>query len=1033
MLGAPTGHARNPWVGVALGLALVVLTALFRGAIGFQEGDAALVVMFVVPALLATYLGSWPGGLAATVSAAIIAPYFFMAPVRRLTIGDAADRARWLALVGVNLLVTLVVEAVRRSHGRIASRERMATETANLLRILVANAPVSVAMFDRQMRYLAASERYLSDYGMSPESLGRSHYEIFPEIPERWKEIHRRCLAGAVERCEEEPFPRADGSMDWVRWELRPWRDDAGDIGGLVLLTERITERKRAQDEREEALARATRASAEAERARERLEVTLRSIGDAVIATDAGARITLMNPAAEVLTGWASSEAMGRPLEEVFRIVDEISRRPGEDPVQRVLGEGRVVGLANHTLLLARNGAEHPVADSGAPIRDPGGQVLGVVLVFRDLTPEREADEAMRARRALEEQVARIASSVPGLIHAFRRRGDGSLCFPFMIPAAEEVLGIPGQELARDVSRFFANLEPADRPRMAADMEQSAREMSRYHEAFRYHHPAKGLRWLEIWSEPVAEADGGVTWHGYMADVTANRRAVEELQRSEERFRALIENSSDVVVVLDAERRVSFFSPSAAEQLGWTDLEAVQRGWAELVHPDDRGRSRELEQGALAAQGITVHFVRRQLHHGSSRLVDVSVRNLLHDPAVRGVVYTFRDITEQRRLNEQIQQSQKLESIGRLAGGVAHDFNNLLTVILSCCTTLDDELGNAPAAARDDVAQIRAAGERARDLTRQLLAFARKQVIAPIALDLNAVLRGSQRLLGRLLGEDVTLEVVPFPELWAVQADPGQLEQVIVNLAVNARDAMPAGGTLRLETHNVIVGADEAGRPPERRPGDWVRLAVRDTGVGMTEEVRAHLFEPFFTTKAKGKGTGLGLATVYGIVEQAGGHLHVQSEPDRGTLVDIWLPRAAGRPGQPEPAAASPGDGHGSETVLVAEDDPLVRGVIVRTLRQAGYGVIEARSGAEALALAERESSAVDLVITDVVMPGLNGRALVEELSRRRPGVRALYVSGYSDDVVSHHGVLDPGLELLPKPFTPPALLERVRRVLDRS
>jgi signal transduction histidine kinase len=244
--------------------------------------------------------------------------------------------------------------------------------------------------------------------------------------------------------------------------------------------------------------------------------------------------------------------------------------------------------------------------------------------------------------------------------------------------------------------------------------------------------------------------------------------------------------------------------------------------------------------------------------------VEVSIRNLLADPAVRGVVHTMRDITEQRRLTEQFQQSQKLENIGRLAGGVAHDFNNLLTVILSCCDTLSDELATAPETAREDVEQIRAAGERARDLTRQLLAFARKQVLAPVSLDLNAVLRGSEKLLGRLLGEDVALEFVPAPELWPVHADPGQLEQVVVNLAVNARDAMPSGGSLRLETRNVTVVPGDGQREGDP-PGEWVRLAVKDTGAGMTPEVRAHLFEPFFTTKAKGKGTGLGLATVYGM------------------------------------------------------------------------------------------------------------------------------------------------------------------------
>jgi nitrogen-specific signal transduction histidine kinase/CheY-like chemotaxis protein len=383
--------------------------------------------------------------------------------------------------------------------------------------------------------------------------------------------------------------------------------------------------------------------------------------------------------------------------------------------------------------------------------------------------------------------------------------------------------------------------------------------------------------------------------------------------------------------------------------------------------------------------------------------------------------------TERDRLAEELRHAQKMEAMGRLAGGVAHDFNNLLTVILSCSMAVREDVAAGRTPDPEDVEAIHAAGERARDLTRQLLAFARKQVIQPAALDLGEAVRRAERLLRRVLGEDVELEVGTETSPWPVFCDPGQIEQVLMNLAVNARDAMPSGGRLSLSIQN--VSAPGNGAAARGRPGDWVALAVRDTGVGMDPTVKAHLFEPFFTTKPAGSGTGLGLATVYGIVEQAGGFLHVVSAPGQGTTVEVWLPRSD-RP-TAAPAATMPLHARrGSETVMAVEDDPLVRALTVRVLRGAGYRVLVAGRATEALALA-RGGEPFDAVVTDVVMPGLDGRVLAEELRQIRPGVPVLYVSGYTGDAIAQRGVLKPGIELLPKPFTPAELLGRVRTLLD--
>ncbi|HZY04481.1 MAG TPA: PAS domain S-box protein [Anaeromyxobacteraceae bacterium] len=526
-----------------------------------------------------------------------------------------------------------------------------------------------------------------------------------------------------------------------------------------------------------------------------------------------------------------------------------------------------------------------------------------------------------------------------------------------------------------------------------------------------------------------ALAGGRVT--ALCTDVTARRRAEEALRQSEERFRALIEYASDLLVVLDEQAAITMVSPAVKEGLGWDPEEMLGRRGREFIHPEDVPEALRCLQAVIAAPQRAVHTTIRLRHRdGGWRVVESTLRNLLHVPAVRGIVSNGRDITEQRQLEQRLLQALKLESVGRLAGGVAHDFNNLLVAILGYAQFLEEGI-RAGKPSLEDLAEIREAGEQARDLTRQLLAVARRQVVEPVVMDLNGVLRDAERLLRRVLGEDVVLTVIPAPDLWRVKADPAQVQQVVLNLAVNARDAMPRGGTLVLETANVEIDDRYAQAHPGVRPGRYARLAVSDSGVGMSPEARAHLFEPFFTTKPAGEGTGLGLATVYGIVQQAGGHVSVHSETGRGTSFQIHLPRTEEAEAGPEPAAARRDIG-GDETVLVVEDAPAVRELAVRALEEAGYRVLQARNGREALAAAGAPGP-VHLVLTDVVMPDMSGPQLAQALGRNRPGTRVLYMSGYTENTVVHHGVIDAGVSFLAKPFTPTTLLEKVRQVLDAS
>jgi signal transduction histidine kinase len=388
-----------------------------------------------------------------------------------------------------------------------------------------------------------------------------------------------------------------------------------------------------------------------------------------------------------------------------------------------------------------------------------------------------------------------------------------------------------------------------------------------------------------------------------------------------------------------------------------------------------------------------------------------------------------RAATQQRRLEEQLIQSQKMEGIGRLAGGVAHDFNNLLTAILGYAELMESQIEDE--GLRSELREIRLAGERAAALTRQLLAFSRRQVLQPRTLDLNTVVSDVEKMLARLIGEDVTLVTRLEPALGSVKADPGQLEQVIMNLAVNARDAMPEGGTLTFETANAVLDVDFVAVHPGAHPGAHIVLTVTDTGTGMTDEVRSHAFEPFFTTKEKGKGTGLGLATAYGIVKQSGGYITVDSEAGRGTTLRIYLPRVEGTAvvsGRTTSSSLSP---VGTETILLVEDEAGVRRLSLTVLETQGYVVLQAASGDMALQVARSETGPIHLVVTDIVMPGMSGRELWDRLRVLRPDSRVLFMSGYTDDAIARHGVLEPGIAFLQKPFTPFSLAQKVREVLD--
>jgi PAS domain S-box-containing protein len=703
----------------------------------------------------------------------------------------------------------------------------------------------------------------------------------------------------------------------------------------------------------------------------------------------------------------------------VFANLDEKTREPVDDPVTRVLRSGEVIQHANHTLLIARDGTERPIESSCAPIRDSQGVIHGAVLVFKDCTERKRAETLLRERVALQERVAKIAATAPGVLYTFKRRPDGSFCLPYASPRMTDIFGLEPAELARDASTIVGMIHAEDVDRFLASIVASANALSEWHEEFRVVRPGSGEMWIEGRSTPERKPDGSVVWRGFLNDVTLRKGVEDTLRASEERFRQVTEGIREVFWLTDSAKDGIVYVSPAYEMIWGRSRQRLYEhptDWLDAVHPDDRARVEAgLTRQMTGAYDEEYRIVRPD---GALRWIrdrGFPVRDA--NGAIIRVAGVAEDVTERRSLEAQLRQAQKMESIGQLAGGVAHDFNNWLTVIVGSTELLAESVA-CNDMGMHAVEEIRAACDRATSLTKQLLAFSRKEVAEPRVLDLNALVADAEKLLRRLLGEDVALRSELDPAIGNVRVDASQWVQVLINLAVNARDAMPTGGRLTIETRDVTIEG--------RR---HVRLAVTDSGCGMTPEVKAHIFEPFFTTKGAGRGTGLGLAVVYGIVKQSGGHLDVQSESNAGTTFTMLLPTVHAAVSAPTARQRTEAV-DGTETILFVEDELGVRRLACRTLRQRGYTVLEAADAADALEILEQHGGAVDLLVTDVILPGMDGRELADTIRRRRPSVGVLYTSGYTADALVRHGVEASDVAFLEKPYTPLTLAEHVRLAL---
>src|SRR5918992_643257 len=761
----------------------------------------------------------------------------------------------------------------------------------------------------------------------------------------------------------------------------------------------------------------------------------LEAAPDAIVGVGSDGKIALVNAQAERLFGYDRDEMIGQAVE---LLVPESAHHvhPGHrstyfsDPRSRPMGAG--MQLAGRR----KDGSEFPAEISLSSIETEDGLLVSAAI--RDVSERREAAEVQ----------ARLASIVQSSHDAIMGKTLDGIITSWN-PGAERLYGYSAEEI---VGRDVDVLVPHELKRHEADILARIARSERIEQYTTERVRKNGsIVTVALTVSPIADSTGTIV------GVASVSRDIGERQRAEAKFRGLLEAAPDAIVGVGSDGKIALVNAQAERLFGYDRDEMIGQAVellvpesAHHVHPGHRStyfsdpRSRPMGAGMQLAgrrkdgSEFPAEISLSSIETEDGLLVSAAIRDVTERLEAQAERERLKAQAERERLEAQLHQSQRLESLGQLAGGVAHDFNNLLAVILNYSAFIGEEVakvahdGGDPhwKAVHADVEQVRHAAERATRLTHQLPAFGRREVVQPRVLALSEVVTDVEKLLRRTIGEHVELVTSLADDLWPIFADPGQIEQVLVNLAVNARDAMRGGGTLTIAAENLVADATFAAARPGVHAGRHVRLHVSDTGTGMTEEVLRHAFEPFFTTKPKGQGSGLGLATVYGIIAQAGGHADIYSEPGRGTVFRALFPATTEVDAQTEPATPADRKG-GGETILIVEDEDAMREVTRRILTRHGYDVIVAVGGPEAIAIAEGRASRIDLLLTDVVMPQMLGKEVADRMVGIRPDVRVLYMSGYAQPVLASEGTLDAGVTLIEKPFTEPVLLTKVREVLD--
>ncbi|MGB7908743.1 MAG: PAS domain S-box protein [Syntrophobacteraceae bacterium] len=913
--------------------------------------------------------------------------------------------------------------------------EEALRESEQKYRRIVETANEGICMTDVDNLVTYVNQRMADMLGYLPEEIiGKPlvHF-LFPEdlADHREKWSHR--LQGLSETYERR-FRRSDGGECWTIVSVTVIRNEDGRfMGGFGMLTD-ITERKRAEEE-----IRQTNAY---------LENIFENSPDVITIVDTHGRFIKWNKMAAELYGYTFEEMKGKSAFDLYADKDELEKM--------LMGLRREGSVKKCEIRMRRkDGKIIPSEVSIGLLHDIENRTLGSVGVARDLSGIKETLAALRASNdQLNQEIIE------------RKRADETLKkTEAEYRAIFENTGMATIILEEDTTISLANAEfekltgytrdevenkkcwtefvvKEDRERMLDQhrLRRADEKAALKQYEFRLIDRNDETRYCLLTVDMIADTKRSIA---SFFDITERRQAEETLKRLKRHNELILNSAGEGILGFGPEGRHTFVNPAAARMLGYMADELIGRKGHDLYHHTREDGRPYPEEDCPIFQAfrngkfckVTEEVFWRK--DGTSFPVRCSSAPIIEDGEVVGAVVTFRDITEYKRgekerkkLEEQLFQAQKMESVGRLAGGVAHDFNNMLGVII----------GRAELALNTDVStdklqyhleEILDAGLRSADLTRQLLAFARKQTAIPRILDLNLTISGMLSMLRRLIGEDIDLLWAPELDLWKVKIDPSQVDQVLANLVVNARDAISGVGAVTMRTENVVIDDSKSAEAPELIAGEYVLLIVSDTGTGMSKEVRENIFEPFFTTKELGKGTGLGLSTVYGIVKQNDGFIYVASEPEKGTTFKIYLPRFERETAQVASEEINVKRPTGTETILLVEDDEAILNLSKIILENLGYKVLAAQTPGQAIRLVEEHPGDIHLLITDVVMPEMNGRELAELLSAIRPNLRRIYISGYTADVIAHHGILDEGLNFIQKPFGSDVLAARVRHVLD--
>ena len=661
----------------------------------------------------------------------------------------------------------------------------------------------------------------------------------------------------------------------------------------------------------------------------------------------------------------------------------------------------------------------------GKAVYDPDGNPAKVYGIGIDITERKQAEESLRKSQnhlALAQEIGKMGS--------FEWDFEAG---KFIVSEELDVLyGANIGDLEGSFDAWLNFVHPEDRKAVEQKMEDVLSSGNLLNE-YRIITPAGETRWISAIAKVFYDTEGKPERIvGVNMDITERKQSELRLLESEKRFRAIFDKAAIGIALVDLEGQVFLSNQALRNMLGYTEKELQSMSILEITHPEDIEKdlilAAELFQGAKDYYQLEKRYIKKNGDIVWANLTGSTVKN--DEGQVLFGIGMIEDITERNLLEEQLRQVHKLESVGRLAGGIAHDFNNMLTAINGYSDLILRKLAPKDPL-RGNIEEIKKAGERSASLTHQLLAFSRQQMLQPKIIDINETIHDTSKMLQRLIGEDIELLLVLNPKIKRIKADPGQLTQVIMNLAVNARDAMPNGGKITVHTDDIYLDEELVEGYYPIKAGNYVLLSVSDNGTGMDEKTRHQIFEPFFTTKAPGEGTGLGLATVYGIVKQSGGHIRAESEIGQGTTFLIYFPPVAQESKTEETNSDNYTFQSGAETILVVEDEPLVRSLTRLMLEECGYRVIEAVSGQEALEICEQSDCQIDLLMTDVVMPGMSGRELAEKLTILLPGLKVLFTSGYTNDSVIKHGITESGHNFIQKPFTYEGLSKKVRDVID--